>query len=225
MNYIVNARWIATFMLLAFVFYGGGLAFALQWANGLGTAQSPDMTLLVLGVGMMLVNSLMVAGIGYLLRPVLRQISHRVGTGYLWGRLAEAVLLAVGAFVFIFIAVFANDVNSIHGFLTIQNRTYHLAMLALAFGSIPMCWVLLKAHLVPGWIAVTGLIGYTVLFIGSLLGALSYELGIIINIPGMIFEIAFPVAIAWKGFNAVVPQACSPSSNPTYNPSPLPDNI
>lgn len=132
MNYLISARWIASFMLLAFVFYGGGLTIALEWANDFSSDRVSNMTPLIVGVGMMLINSLMVAGIGYLLRPVLIQISHRVGTGYLWGRLAEALLLAVGAITFIFIAVLAMDSNLTQDLLTIQNRTYHLAMLALS---------------------------------------------------------------------------------------------
>ena len=43
---------------------------------------------------------------------------------------------------------------------------YHIAMLSLGIGSIPMCYVLYKNKLVLNWLAIWGIIGYSLLSLG-----------------------------------------------------------
>jgi hypothetical protein len=54
--------------------------------------------------------------------------------------------------------------------------------------------------LVPGWLAVSGLIGYPLHVAGTIAELFGVHIGLYLTMPGFFFELALPVWLLVKGF-------------------------
>jgi hypothetical protein len=142
-----------------------------------------------LGPALMLLNSVVVATIGVLVFRVLRRPHLRTAATYLISRALEAALLAVGVVLLV-------GLGSVEG----NNLAYQFAMLILGVGSVPFCRALLRDRFVPGWLAVWGVVGYAVLAAGALLELVGPEVGLVLTIPGGLFEVALGLILMARGF-------------------------
>ena len=104
---------------------------------------SDSTVLFVAGIGLMLVNSAFVIGIGVLVSPILRAQSRAMAAGT---RIFEGVVLAVGVVTLIVLT----------GSRAIQATAvfYIIAEAGLGIGSLFFCALLLRTGLVPRWLAV-----------------------------------------------------------------------
>ncbi|PSL53059.1 uncharacterized protein DUF4386 [Saccharothrix carnea] len=184
------ARSVGALFIVAFVVYGGGSALVEAGASAAGGL-------------LMLVNSAVVVGIGVLAFPVLRPHSEITAHAYLAGRAVEAALLAVGV-VFLLLPEPVPAGN---------HHSYQVAMMAVATAGVLFCRVLLRARLVHRAVAVWGVIGYAVFLVGAVLEVLGYPVGVVLSVPGGLFEIALGVLLIVKGFAA--PTASTPRA-PAY---------
>jgi hypothetical protein len=170
---LTTGRIVGALLLAAFACYGVGSALVAE----------------PIGVVLVMLNSVVVATIGILVFRTLRFSHIRTAVTYLVARVLEAVLLAVGAALFVLIgSVAANDL------------AYQSAMLALGAGSLPFCRILLRDHFVPGWLAIWGLVGYALLALGASLELVGLGLGLALAIPGGLFEVALGVTLIARGF-------------------------
>ena len=163
----------------------GALFLAAFACYGVGSA----LVVLPVGPPLMLLNSVVVATIGGLVFRVFRHRHLRAATTYLIARVLEAILLAVGVFGLISMGSAASN-----------DLSYQLAMLILGVGSVPFCRALQRDRFVPGWLAVWGLVGYVVLAAGALLELIGLGAGLVLAIPGGLFEVAFGVTLIARGF-------------------------
>src|ERR1035437_1157869 len=74
-------------------------------------------------------------------------------------------------------------------------------------GGTILAVLLYRSRLVPRWIAVLGLIGYPVLFVGCILDLFGVTdvtkgAGLIAVAPGGLFELILPIWLLAKGFNS-----------------------
>ena len=174
MSNLTTGRIVGALFLTAFACYGVGSALG----------DSP------IGVALVMLNSVVVATIGGLVFRMLRRSHLRTALTYLAARALEAVLLAVGAALLVLIgSVAANDL------------AYQSAMFALGVGSVPFCRTLLRGQFVPGWLAVWGMVGYAVLAAGALLELVGLGLGLVLAIPGGLFEVTLGVTLLARGFS------------------------
>lgn len=191
------ARWIGTLMLAAFLLYGIGASLATSAALGSFTP--------MIGVVMMLLNTVAVVAIGALVYPILRPHSASVAIGYAATRLFEGALLAGGA------------IALVSGAAAINFVAYNVAMAGLGIGSLFFCLVLYRARLVPRVLAGWGFVGYAAFAIGSVLELLGVAgSGLATAIPGGLFEIAFATWLLVRGFSAptAVPAAAQAPTQP-----------
>ena len=173
MSNLSTGRIVGALFLAAFVCYGAGSALI----------DSP------IGVALVMLNSVVVATLGILVFRVLRHSHIRTAVTYLATRALEAVLLAVGAALLILI-----------GSVTANDLAYHAAMLALGVGSVPFCRALMQSQFVPGWLAVVGMVGYALLAAGAMLELVGLGLGLVLTIPGGLFEMALGITLLARGF-------------------------
>lgn len=78
---------------------------------------------------------------------------------------------------------------------------FNMGMLALSVGSLMFCYLLYRSKLIPRIISIIGLIGYAALFASGCFGIIGFDVGMVLYIPGAIFEIIFPIWLIAKGFN------------------------
>lgn len=172
-----KVRLAGVFFLAAFLAYGFGMNLAVA-SHGLK---------LFTGVGLMLLNSLIVAAIGSLLFEALQKVRPFVAWIYQIARFGEAGLLGMGV-IFLLKAGLRENMF-----------VYNLGMATLALGSLFFCALLYRARMVSRFIAAWGFVGYTLLFAGIAAEFLGFPYGIILSIPGGLFELVFGLWLTVKG--------------------------
>ncbi|MGW0948753.1 DUF4386 domain-containing protein [Streptomyces sp. NPDC002623] len=202
--------------LLAFIVYIAGSALVDSGSGGadaLPTA-ADEQTRVAAGALLMLVNSAVVVGIGVLAFPLLKRHDVVSAHTYLIGRVVEGVMLAVGIVFLLLLVPLAEEHAYASGdepsVLAALSRvavegnhySYQIAMMSLGAAGLLFCRVLLRARLVPRFLAVWGLCGYAVLALGAVLEVLGYGVGVALSVPGGLFEVGLGALLVAKGFPA-----------------------
>ncbi|MEV7907914.1 DUF4386 domain-containing protein [Streptomyces anulatus] len=209
-------RIMGALFLLAFVVYiaGGTLVDSVTGATDVLSDVVGNRMRLSAGALLMLVNSAVVVGIGVLAFPVLKPHDEISAYAYLAGRTVEAVMLAVGVVFLLFLGPLAQEyavagadnasVLPALGRVAKEGNhySYQIAMISVGVVGLLFCRVLLRARLVPRFMAVWGLVGYAVFLVGAILEVLGYGVGVALSIPGGLFEIGLGVLLVVKGFAA-----------------------
>lgn len=174
------------------------------------------------GVFLQFVNISAVIGIGALMFPILRQYREAAALGYAATKIIEAALLLVSALFALLVLpigglVAATSMETL-GSLSMESYdlAFQLGMIALGAGSLLFMWVLYEFRLVPRVLSLLGAVGYVALFVSGWLTIAGSDLAAVLYLPGAAFELAFPIWLLVKGFNA--------SAEPT-NHSASPDRL
>jgi Domain of unknown function (DUF4386) len=99
---------------------------------------------------------------------------------------------------------------------------YQFGMISLGLGSLLFYRILLRATLVPRFMAVWGLAGYAIFVIGSVLEVLGHGVSLALSVPGGLFEIALAVLLIARGFPAGRTGGRDPSVTASAAPTPVP---
>ncbi len=214
-----TGRVVGALFILAILAYGSGSALVVAAAGDpvvLSDVAAGEMQLSV-GSLLMLVNSLVVVGIGLLVFPILKAHDRLTAYAYLVARVIEGVLLAVGVLCLLLLlpiaAEYVDAAPADQAGLTSLARVlqegshyaYQIGMLSLGLGAVLFCRVLLRAGLVPRLLALWGIAGYAVFALGSVLELLGYGVGVALSIPGGLFELALGVLLIVRGFPSARP--------------------
>lgn len=192
-----KGRAVGVLFLAAFVAYGVGSSLATSAATAGGSPAQ-----LVGGVALVLVNSLIVIGIGVLMLPILKAHNVAIALAYLGTRIFEGLGLAVGG-----IALLAATGDLATG---VNFIAYNVAMAGLGLGSIFFCVVLFRSGLAPPFLAVWGALGYATFASGSILELAGVSgAGLVGAVPGGLFELTFGIWLIVRGFRseALAPNA------------------
>ncbi|WP_437752679.1 DUF4386 domain-containing protein [Sorangium sp. So ce1389] len=208
------SRVIGALFLSAFVFYGAGSALVtsiLSAPDALLTI-SAHQTTLALGAFLMLLNSVVVVGLGVLFFPIVENHGRRTALAYLASRILEAVLLAVGVLCVLFILPLAQHAVEAGaasagwarglGSLVLQWNTmaFQLAMMSLGLGSVFLFSLLFRTRLIPRFLSVWGFIGYAVFLAGAIAEIFMVHIGVLLAIPGGLFELVLGFWLLARGF-------------------------
>ncbi|HET9910054.1 MAG TPA: DUF4386 domain-containing protein, partial [Anaerolineales bacterium] len=215
-KYRTTAIVVGVVYLLGFVvgLVGMGLFTSILSGPGYLSTVSTKSTLLGFGAVLWLMAVIGDAAHGVLMFPVLKQHSERMAAGYLAFRIIDATFVAIMVlFVMIqiplgseYLKAAASDAPSLQAlstlFAQIQQYAYQIGMSALGVSGLMLCYTLYKAKLVPGWLAIWGLVGYATIFIGMLSAIMGSGLGDLSSIPGGLWEVFMGVWLIAKGFNS-----------------------
>ena len=211
---MLYSRLIGALFLAAFVLYGvgNGLVTSVVSAPDFLSAVSARQATLLVGAVLMLLNSPAVVGIGVLTFPILEKHGQRTALAYLAARIAEGVLLAIGVLWMLLLLPLAQHAvdtgeagaawaNAL-GALAMQANTlaYQVGEMSLGIGGVFMCLLLLRTALIPRAMAVWGVIGYAIFLAGAVAEVLQIHIGLMLSIPGGLFELAFGLWLLIKGF-------------------------
>ncbi|WP_054023883.1 DUF4386 domain-containing protein [Bacillus sp. FJAT-28004] len=182
----------------------------------------PDRSKVIIGMFLELINSAAVVSIAMLMFPILKKQNEAIALGYFGSRIMESVLLIVSIIGLQLLVILSQEyiasgaVDSEYfqtiGTLVVkgQHAAFDMGMLALSLGSLMFCYLMYRSKLIPRIISVIGLIGYAALFASGCLGIFGLDVGMILYIPGAIFEIIFPIWLIVKGFNLTAINAVTP---------------
>jgi hypothetical protein len=216
---------VGLLILLGYLAYGPATAMIesmLSTPNAL-TALAANTAPLAIAAVLMLVNSAAVVAIGVLMYRVAKPHGAGIALGYVATRIFEAIVMALGI-VFLLLQIplarEAADAGSA-GMASLQVLSslssqanffaYQVAMIGLGVGSIPFWYLVFRARLVPRALAAFGVIGYAIFATGAVLEILGVEVGLLLSIPGGLFEVAVAAWLIVKGFTT--PMAASRSAS------------
>jgi hypothetical protein len=203
-----SSRLIGTLFLLGFVSYGVGAAVVstITGRPGFLATIAAHQTTLIIGALLMLLNSAVDVGKGVLFFPILEHHSRRTAFAYLSAMTVEVVLLAVGVLCILMTVPLGSHAGEGWargvGSLLVQANTmaYQIAEMSLCTGGILLCSVLFRARLVPRFLAGWGLAGYPIFLAGTVAEIFGIHVGVLLAIPGGLFEVAIGIWLLAKGF-------------------------
>jgi len=171
-----------------------------------------NQALICTGAFLMLINSVTVAVIGICFYPILAHKNKSIAIVYLITRIVEGILL-IASIICLWLLLNVGQLTAqtaitqqaylAHtGTLLIKANYlfYQIAMLILGLGSICFCAVLYQTKPVPRWLSVWGILGYFLLFVGAVVELSGYSIGILLAMPGGLFEVGFALWLLTKGF-------------------------
>lgn len=170
-------------------------------------------TSVLVGLFLELINAIAVVGIAMLLQPTLKKYHEAFAFGYFASRVMESAFLMISFIGPLLLLALSQPSGSAGGSgdaylqtlgsIAVQTHDFlfDIAMLVLSLGSLLFCTTLYQSRLVPRWLSVIGLVGYTGLLASSSLSLAGLEVGEVLYMPGAIFEIVLPVWLIVKGFD------------------------
>lgn len=178
-----TARIVGALILIATVTYmlGSGILGSILNAPDYLLHVYPNSTQVVMGVLLEFFDAAAVAAIGIMLFPILRKHNEAIALGYAGTRIIECLLLLVAGISSLSLITLSQgyvqagtaDASYFQAFGTSvvaqSGLAFQIAMIALALGSMPFCYLLYRSRLIPRSMSVLGFIGYAALFLGGLL--------------------------------------------------------
>jgi len=209
---MATARAVGVLFIVATVtaIVGGTLLLPLSEPNYLEEAAA-NQGQIVTGALLEMVLVLSVIGIAVLLFPVLRRRNEGVALGYVGTRTLEAVLLlaaAVSALVVLGLSEEPEAGSVAMGDLALATRdwTYLIGSMAILGVSAVILYTLLyRAHLVPAWLSLWGLVGGVLILVRGVVEVYGVELDPLVQglvaAPIALNEMVLAVWLIVKGFN------------------------
>jgi hypothetical protein len=209
------ARLFGALFIAGFLVYGigFGLVSSVTTAPDFLSALSTHSRTLVIGALLMLLNTVVDIGKGVLFFPIAERRGKRTALVYLAAITVQVVLLDLGVLFLLMLiptAEFAaragaTSTTGLGSLLTQANTlAYELGQGTLAFGALFMTWFLFRTRSVPRTLAALGVIGYAIHLTGSIAEIFGVHVGLVLSLPGGVFELAFGVWLIAKGFTSVV---------------------
>ena len=149
---------------------------------------------LFLGVILEIICGVAVVGIGVLMFPILKLFNKRLALGYVIFRIIECTIIIVGGIYLLSLLEFMWKYEMIIFIFT-------------ALGGLIFSYLLYLSKLVPRYLSGLGIIGYLMLFLGVVLDMFSFfnindGAGMLLYLPGGLFELFLPIWLFIKGFNS-----------------------
>lgn len=149
---------------------------------------------LFLGVILEIICGVAVVGIGVLMFPILKLFKKRLALGYVIFRIIECTIIIVGGIYLLSLLEFMWKYEMIIFVFT-------------ALGGLMFSYLLYLSKLVPRYLSGLGIIGYLMLFLGVVLDMFSIfnindGAGMLLYLPGGLFELFLPIWLFIKGFNS-----------------------
>lgn len=215
-----TSRVIGALFLAGFLMYGTGsilVGSVLEGPDFLADV-SGMRTTLALGAFLMIATSAVDIGKAVFLFPVLERHGKRTAVAYLATMIFEMAMMTVGVLALLMVIPLAEqsadgalDGNTAQalGSLAVDGNelAYQVGQLSLAFGALFLMALMLRSGLVPGWLAVLGLVGYATHLVGAAAEIFGAPISLVLLVPGAVFELTLAVWLLTKGFTAAAFEA------------------
>lgn len=150
-------------------------------------------TTLWIGVTLEILCGISVASIGVLMFPLLKVFNRGIALGYVIFRIIECTAIVAGGIYLL-------------SRLKLMWKYEMIVFIFTALGGLIFSYLLFISKLVPRSLSGLGIFGYLLLFLGVVLSAfnslnVNEGPGMLIYLPGGLFELFLPVWLFIKGFN------------------------
>lgn len=208
-------RLFGIFFILTFLSYGIGselVASVAENSQGLAGVFANKTKLMTGVILMAIVHTFFNVGLTVLMFPLLKPLNRFLAYGYFCAWIAATFSLIVGA-TFLALLVPLSEASlasgpDAHYFETLALLLkqggfygYQLGMTLWGIGGLLLCYVLFISRLVPRLLSVWGLLGYGIFITGTISELYGFEIGVMLSIPGGLFEISLSLWLIIRGFS------------------------
>ncbi len=149
---------------------------------------------LILGVILEIICGVGVAGIGVLMFPLLKMFNKGLALGYVIFRVIECVVIIIGGIYLLSV-------------LKLMWKYEMIVFVFTALGGLMFSYLLYQSKIIPRYLSALGIVGYAMLLLGVVVSLLSIfnindGLGMLIYLPGGLFELFLPIWLFIKGFKS-----------------------
>jgi hypothetical protein len=188
-SYRKTAVLVGVLFLLATATFAAGSSFITSYFAGAGGQAST----LLAGVLLEAISAVAVAGIGVAMWPILKRYNVGLAHGYRALRIGEGLMIIAAG---VYMVTTKNEFFRYDAFI----------YLFTASGGLIFSYLLYVSGLIPRFLALLGLVGYTVLAIGipvTLMSTVKLDegWGLIFVAAGAVFELVVPLLLIIKGFS------------------------
>ena len=213
------ARLWGIFFIIAFLAYGigSGMIDTITSTPDFLTNVNDNNTTIIIGVILItLVHTFVNIGLPVLLMPILKPFQENLAYGYLSFAIASTTIIVVSGIFSMLLIPLSDEYVKVSSaaaeyFVTIGNLlkiggfySYQIGMAIWGLGGLLFVSVLYKSKLVSRVFSVWGFIGYAVFIAGTILELFGSSVGVMLAIPGGLFEISLSLWLIFKGFNSSV---------------------
>lgn len=152
-------------------------------------------------------------GLAVIMLPILKRQNETVTYGYLGGAITSTIMLIIGGIFLLLLVPLSDEFSKAGSTNTAYFQTlsvlckkgnffaYQIGMAIWGLGGLMFCYLLYQSRLVPRPISVWGFIGYVIFIAGTILALFGYNVDLIFDVPGGLFELFLSVWLIAKGFN------------------------
>ncbi len=149
---------------------------------------------LITGVILEIICGVAIFGIGVLMFPILKLFNKRLALGYVVFRVIECTIIIVGGIYLL-------------SLLKLMWKYEMIIFVFTALGGLMFSYLLFQSKLIPRYFSGLGIIGYVILLLGVMLDMFNIfnindGAGMLIYLPGGLFELFLPIWLFIKGFNS-----------------------
>lgn len=192
---MTSARLFGICFILSFVSY----------AVGMGLMETVEnKTALIIGALLIaILHTLFNLALLIVMFNVLKSINQSLSIGYLVLGSFATLMLAIGVIFLMQTDQYDASLSSM--VLDLSSRgnfyAYQLGMILWGCGGLVFCNLLYKSRLVPILFPLWGFWGYLIFIVGCGLELFGKPYGVMLSIPGGLFEILLSICLITKGFN------------------------
>ena len=211
------ARMFGIFFIIAFLSYGTGsalIASITSTPDFLSNIYANNTTIIIGVILIALVHTFVNIGLPVIMLPILKPFNKTLTYGYLSLGIASTTVAVIGALFLLLLVPLADEyvkagagaVDQFEAMGIVLKMggayAYQIAMAIWGLGGLLFVPVLYKSKLVPRLLSVWGIIGYAVFVAGTILELFGYPVGVLLALPGGLFELSLSGWLIAKGFNS-----------------------
>lgn len=218
------ARIFGIFFIIAFLSYGigsGMIDSVTKTPDFLTNVYANQVTIIVGVISIAVVHTFVNIGLPVVMLPILKRFNKTLTYGYLSLGIASTTIAVVGAIFSLLLVPLSNESVNAASTATEHYETighilkmggfygYQIAMAIWGLGGLLFTAVLYKSKVVPRVFSIWGFVGYIIFIAGTISELFASNLGVVLALPGGLFELGLSVWLIAKGFNPSVISASS----------------
>ncbi len=213
------ARTFGVLFLLGYISYGVGFVLVNAIINspgGLSVIKASQHLIILEAAIMMAVFATINIGLGIIMTPLLKPYNQTMTYGYLSAAIASTIMLIMGAiFLLLFIPLSdefvkagAGDIPYFQTLSVLLKKAnfycYQIGMVVWGLGGLMFCYLLYQSKFVPQWMAIWGFVAYIIFIAGAIFALFGYNIDVLLDIPGGLFEVFLSFWLIIKGFSGTI---------------------